>query len=174
VWGWGGAEGGCSAMFHRTADRTTLLRSITSFHSPSLVFTRACTCPWSADVPEGKGVSSSAAVEVATMAALGAAHGLRLDGRRLALLCQKLENFVVGEWASWWEAGVCVGGGLHYVSVMGVQLNWEIYVAISSFLSFPEFYSLVSRSNSSSLRCNSMPQCCCAVSQAPHAASWIK
>ncbi|EFN51717.1 hypothetical protein CHLNCDRAFT_139880 [Chlorella variabilis] len=50
----------------------------------------------SSDVPEGKGVSSSAAVEVAAMSALAAAHGLRLDGRTLALLCQKVENHVVG------------------------------------------------------------------------------
>lgn len=44
----------------------------------------------SSAVPEGKGVSSSAAVEVATMQALAAAHGLQLDGRQLALLCQKV------------------------------------------------------------------------------------
>ena len=43
----------------------------------------------SSGVPEGKGVSSSAALEVAVMAALAAAHGIALDGRRLALLCQK-------------------------------------------------------------------------------------
>jgi galactokinase len=40
-------------------------------------------------VPEGKGVSSSAALEVAVMSALAAAHGIALDGRELALLCQK-------------------------------------------------------------------------------------
>lgn len=52
----------------------------------------------SSDVPEGKGVSSSAAVEVATMCALLPALGLRLEGggRELALLCQKVENLVVG------------------------------------------------------------------------------
>jgi galactokinase len=50
----------------------------------------------SSDVPEGKGVSSSASVEVATMSALAAAYGASLDGRRLALLCQKVENLVVG------------------------------------------------------------------------------
>ena len=44
----------------------------------------------SSAVPEGKGVSSSAAVEVATMQALTAAQGLALDGRDLALLCQKV------------------------------------------------------------------------------------
>ena len=48
------------------------------------------------DVPEGKGISSSAAIEVATMQALAAHHGLHLDGRELALLCQRVENEVVG------------------------------------------------------------------------------
>lgn len=43
-------------------------------------------------VPEGKGVSSSAALEVATMSALAAAYGVRLEGRRLALLCQKVSD----------------------------------------------------------------------------------
>ena len=47
-------------------------------------------------VPLGKGVSSSAALEVAAMKAICAAHGVSLDGRDLALLCQKVENHVVG------------------------------------------------------------------------------
>jgi L-arabinokinase len=50
----------------------------------------------SSDVPEGKGVSSSAALEVAVMAAVAAAFGLPLPARDLALLCQKVENHVVG------------------------------------------------------------------------------
>ena len=49
------------------------------------------------DVPDGKGVSSSAAVEVGTMAAALGALGLELAPReRVALLCQRAENFVVG------------------------------------------------------------------------------
>lgn len=48
------------------------------------------------DVPIGKGVSSSAALEVATMQAVCAAAGWTLDGRELALLCQRVENLVVG------------------------------------------------------------------------------
>ncbi len=47
-------------------------------------------------VPTGKGVSSSAALEVATMQAICGVQGIRLDGRDLALLCQKVENTVVG------------------------------------------------------------------------------
>ncbi|KAG6391367.1 hypothetical protein SASPL_149121 [Salvia splendens] len=50
----------------------------------------------SSAVPEGKGVSSSAAVEVATMSAIAASHGLNIEPRQLALLCQKVENHVVG------------------------------------------------------------------------------
>jgi len=48
------------------------------------------------DVPEGKGAASSAAIEVATMRALAAHYGVPLDGRTLALCCQKVENEVVG------------------------------------------------------------------------------
>ncbi|XP_016580261.1 L-arabinokinase isoform X3 [Capsicum annuum] len=50
----------------------------------------------SSGVPEGKGVSSSAAIEVASMTAVAASHGLNLDPRHLALLCQKVENHIVG------------------------------------------------------------------------------
>jgi L-arabinokinase len=48
------------------------------------------------DVPEGKGVSSSAALEVATMQAAAQVLGLPLAGTELATLCQQAENFVVG------------------------------------------------------------------------------
>ncbi|GJM97518.1 hypothetical protein PR202_ga14450 [Eleusine coracana subsp. coracana] len=50
----------------------------------------------SSAVPEGKGVSSSASVEVATMSAIAAAYGIKIPPRDLALLCQKVENHVVG------------------------------------------------------------------------------
>ncbi|KAG5554388.1 hypothetical protein RHGRI_012048 [Rhododendron griersonianum] len=70
----------------------------------------------SSAVPEGKGVSSSASVEVASMSAIAAAHGsydnmksfelgghfhskiegLDISPRELALLCQKVENHIVG------------------------------------------------------------------------------
>ncbi|MCH83442.1 L-arabinokinase-like, partial [Trifolium medium] len=50
----------------------------------------------SSAVPEGKGVSSSASVEVASMSAIAAAHGLNIGSRDLALLCQKVENHIVG------------------------------------------------------------------------------
>jgi L-arabinokinase len=48
------------------------------------------------EVPEGKGVSSSAALEVASMRAICAAYEIEVDPRELALLCQKVENLVAG------------------------------------------------------------------------------
>ncbi len=50
----------------------------------------------SSDIPPGAGVSSSAAIEVATMYAINAAYGLELAGLELARLCQIVENRVVG------------------------------------------------------------------------------
>jgi L-arabinokinase len=50
----------------------------------------------SSRVPAGKGVSSSAAVEVAVMTAVTTAFDISLDGTDTALLCQKVENLVVG------------------------------------------------------------------------------
>ncbi len=47
-------------------------------------------------VPEGIGVASSAALEVAAMTAIDAAFELGLAPREIALLCQKVENSVVG------------------------------------------------------------------------------
>ena len=48
------------------------------------------------DVPIGSGLSSSAAIEVATACALTANSGLKIDARELALLCQRAENEFVG------------------------------------------------------------------------------
>jgi galactokinase len=48
------------------------------------------------DVPEGKGVSSSAALEVATMQAVAAAYELQIADRDVAFLCQKVENLIAG------------------------------------------------------------------------------
>ena len=44
----------------------------------------------SSDVPDGKGVSSSAALEVAAMCAIAAAYGIRLEATQVAALCQKV------------------------------------------------------------------------------------
>ncbi|MGH7451294.1 MAG: galactokinase [bacterium] len=48
------------------------------------------------EVPEGKGVSSSAALEVAVMAAVVAAFKIEMPAQELARLCQKVENLIVG------------------------------------------------------------------------------
>ena len=48
------------------------------------------------DVPEGKGVSSSAALEVAAMAATEATYNLRMTGAEIATACQWAENHVAG------------------------------------------------------------------------------
>jgi galactokinase len=50
----------------------------------------------SSAVPEGKGVASSAAVSVASLAAASAAFGVTLGPVELALACQKVENLVAG------------------------------------------------------------------------------
>jgi L-arabinokinase len=50
----------------------------------------------SSDVPVGKGLSSSAALEVATLEAVAPLVGAALVERDVALLAQKVENFVVG------------------------------------------------------------------------------
>jgi L-arabinokinase len=47
-------------------------------------------------VPQGKGVSSSAALEVAVMQSVAAAYGLTIDPREMAILCQRVENMVAG------------------------------------------------------------------------------
>lgn len=59
-------------------------------------FTNGARMLLASNVAEGKGVSSSAAIEVAAMSAITAAFGIELAPRDLALLCQKVENAVVG------------------------------------------------------------------------------
>ncbi len=59
-------------------------------------FTEGARILLASNIAEGKGVSSSAAIEVAAMSALTAAFGVELAPRDLALLCQEVENAVVG------------------------------------------------------------------------------
>jgi len=59
-------------------------------------FSRGARLLISSRVPESKGVSSSAALEVATMSAVAAAFNIKIEPREIALLCQKVENLVVG------------------------------------------------------------------------------
>lgn len=62
----------------------------------SLTLDGGATVVVESDVPEGKGVSSSAAIEAATMEAVLAAWSLPMDARMRAIRCQQVENLVVG------------------------------------------------------------------------------
>lgn len=59
-------------------------------HETDASFEHGLSLLVSSDVPDGKGVSSSAALEVAAMSAIAAAYNLPLDPIRLAALCQKV------------------------------------------------------------------------------------
>jgi galactokinase len=48
------------------------------------------------DVPAGRGIASSAALEVASFVALAALADVAIDGRQIGLLAQRVENAVVG------------------------------------------------------------------------------
>jgi galactokinase len=61
-----------------------------------LRFTQGARILLSSNVPEGKGVSSSAALEVAAMQAIAAAYEIEISPRGLAFLCQKVENRIAG------------------------------------------------------------------------------
>lgn len=69
---------------------------LTLMHERGLALTGGLHILIVSEVPTGKGVSSSAAIEVATMRAVCALSGIEIDGRALAILCQKAENLVVG------------------------------------------------------------------------------
>jgi L-arabinokinase len=64
----------------------------------------------SSQVPEGKGVSSSAAIETASMYAVATAFGITLAPRDLAMLCQKSENLVSGAPCGVMDQMSCVFG----------------------------------------------------------------
>jgi galactokinase len=50
----------------------------------------------SSQVPEGKGVSSSAALEVSVMQAIAIAYKIEIPPYEMAFLCQKVENLIAG------------------------------------------------------------------------------
>jgi galactokinase len=64
-------------------------------------------------VPEAKGVSSSAAAETASMSAVATAFGLPLQPRDLAILCQTAENLVAGAPCGVMDQMTCVFGEPH-------------------------------------------------------------
>jgi galactokinase len=59
-------------------------------------FSRGARILISSAIPQGKGVASSAALEVAVMNAVASAFDLSLEAHDLALLCQRVENMVAG------------------------------------------------------------------------------
>ena len=65
-------------------------------HERGLTFSNGARIYITSDVPEAMGVSSSAAIEVAVMEAVAAAYDITIEARDMALLCQKVENLVVG------------------------------------------------------------------------------
>lgn len=65
-------------------------------HEHGPLFEGGLRCLVHSDVPIGKGLSSSAAIEVATLRALTGLANLTIGGRELALLAQRVENLVVG------------------------------------------------------------------------------
>ena len=83
-----------------------------------LVLARECGMPLTSgarlvvvsQVPEGKGVSSSAAIETASMRAAASAFGTALEPLALALLCQKSENLVTGAPCGVMDQMTCVFG----------------------------------------------------------------
>ena len=87
------------ALFARDPRRAWsayVLGALVILHREHGVRPRAMRILIRSDVPTGKGVSSSAALEVAALEAIAVLQGLALDGRALALLAQKVENFIVG------------------------------------------------------------------------------
>jgi galactokinase len=66
-------------------------------------------------VPLNRGVSSSAAIEVAVMKASAAAFGIRMEGVELALACQWVENVIAGSACGIMDQIAVVSGREGYV-----------------------------------------------------------
>ncbi len=77
-------------------------------------------------VPLGKGVSSSAAIEVATLRALTAAAGLDVGSYELAVLAQTIENRVVGAPCGLMDQLTSVFGEAHHLLKIRCQPEGEI------------------------------------------------
>ena len=76
-------------------------------------FSRGAAILVESDVPQGKGVSSSAAIEAATMEAVLAAWRLPVEPRMRAIRCQQVENLIVGAPCGVMDqmASICGKGG---------------------------------------------------------------
>ncbi|HQY89277.1 MAG TPA: hypothetical protein PK402_11505, partial [Tepidisphaeraceae bacterium] len=84
---WAGYIAGCLTMLHRDG--------LIDLHEPSM---RGLNLALLSTVPLGAGVSSSAAIEVATMMNLVEHFSLRdrLDAMKIGAMCQRVENEIVG------------------------------------------------------------------------------
>jgi galactokinase len=83
---------------------------VTLAHERGMSLTTGVRIVVASQVPEGKGVSSSAAIETASMRAAATALGVALEPRDLALLCQKSENLVTGAPCGVMDQMTCVFG----------------------------------------------------------------
>ncbi|HUB26247.1 MAG TPA: hypothetical protein VL992_12525 [Tepidisphaeraceae bacterium] len=82
---WAGYLAGCLAILHE--------QKLLDLNDPAL---RGVDITVLSTVPAGAGVSSSAAIEVATMINLCAHFGVNVEPMKMAWLCQRVENRVVG------------------------------------------------------------------------------
>ncbi len=88
-------------------------------------------------VPEGKGVSSSAAVEVATMQAIANAINIALEPTELAILCQQVENEIAGAPCGIMDQMTVVNGRKeHLLALLCQPATIQGHVKIPSELSF--------------------------------------
>ena len=89
-----------SAMFRRQSKRHWAAYVAGAFlvlmREKGWLFRHGARILIASDVPEGKGVSSSAALEVAVMQAIVAAYEIEISPREIAFLCQKVENLIAG------------------------------------------------------------------------------
>lgn len=75
------------------------------------------------DVPPGAGLSSSAAIELATAFALNAAYGLQLDAKELALCGREAENTFVGVPCGILDQGVSAYGEAGHLVLIDCRSN---------------------------------------------------
>ena len=80
-------------------------------HERAMPLTTGVRIVVASQVPEGKGVSSSAAIETASMHAAAHALGIALEPRDVAVLCQRSENLVTGAPCGVMDQMTCVFGG---------------------------------------------------------------
>jgi L-arabinokinase len=102
------------AFFHRLPENQWAAYVVGLFlvlmRQREVTFSRGAKIVISSDVPEGKGVASSAALEAAVMQAICGAFDIRLEQREMALLCQMAENLVAGAPCGVMDQMTCICG----------------------------------------------------------------